>query len=132
MWQNQHNLTGIFFFFELWSAFSLFLLILLATRWYGKTPTNFLANTLQSLLKTTDHFKLKISNHLPAWTAGCKVFTRPPSISGNPVISETSLKTDKQNIATVSAEFHFTFYTISKHLPTFVQSLDFQNSENES
>lgn len=30
---------------------------------------------------------------LPAWTAGCKVFTLPPSISGAPVSSETSLNT---------------------------------------
>lgn len=28
---------------------------------------------------------------LPACTAGCKVFTLPPSISGAPVSSETSL-----------------------------------------
>lgn len=27
---------------------------------------------------------------IPAWTAGCKVFTRPPSISGALVMSETS------------------------------------------
>jgi hypothetical protein len=27
----------------------------------------------------------------PAWTLGCSVFTRPPSDSGKPVISETSL-----------------------------------------
>lgn len=37
---------------------------------------------------------------LPAWTAGCKVFTLPPNISGAPVISETSLTYDwwKNNI----------------------------------
>ena len=31
------------------------------------------------------------SARIPAWTAGCRVFTRPSSISGTPVISATSV-----------------------------------------
>lgn len=34
------------------------------------------------------------SAFLPPWTAGCKVLTRPPSISGALVISDTSLRNE--------------------------------------
>lgn len=34
---------------------------------------------------------------IPPWTAGWSVFTRPPSISGAPVISETSLRWSESN-----------------------------------
>lgn len=92
MWQNHRNLTD--FFVELWSAFFLIPAYSINHKMIWKNPNKLCGQTTAKFIEN-HYLKLKISNHLPAWTAGCKVFTRPPSISGNPVSSETSLKTDR-------------------------------------
>lgn len=108
-WCDKNNVTSqIFFFFKLWSAFFLIPAYSINHKMIWENPNKLCGQPIAKFIEN-HYLKLKISNHLPAWTAGCKVFTRPPSISGNPVSSDTSLKTDKQNIAIVSVSFilHF-------------------------
>lgn len=116
---TKKNVTSQIFFLAMICLFFLIPAYSINHKMIWENPNKFCGQPIAKFIEN-HYLKLKISNHLPAWTAGCKVFTRPPSISGNPVSSDTSLKTDKQNIAIVSVSFilHFLpFQSIFQDFP---------------
>lgn len=73
--------------------FALILVLFCMFRVFSLTP---ITSILKGCNKKQCLFKIRITNcrsyNIPAWIAGCKVFTLPPNISGAPVKLETSLK----------------------------------------